>query len=323
MKQRIIFANIGWMAHYRGITDNDMIVGGGSYDPNDKHEVYNFLDIEGKYYGYVQNGKTDLARIEGQEINEDHLDDVLVVWTAPNKKSGGRYIVGWYKHATVFAEYMESASMERKYYSYNIIADAKDCTLVPVDSREKKVPTGNGFMGQNLVWYADGMTKNCTPVDKARVLQFKKEVLSYIENYSDKQKKKNSKIVDTDLKVKVEKSAIEYVSNHYQSLGYTILDVQKENKGWDLEASKGRSTLKIEVKGLAGNAMDFLLSKNEYEKMRASENREIYRICVVTNALTSPELTTFLKYSKNWVAEDDPTLVLQFEAKTIRATLQE
>ncbi|MGM9928415.1 MAG: protein NO VEIN domain-containing protein, partial [Bacillus sp. (in: firmicutes)] len=272
----------------------------------------------GKCYGFVENGRTNLARIEGAEIYKDHLDDVLVVWTAPNEKVGGRYIIGWYKHATVFSIPKKSSEKERKNYEYNVVADEKDCTLIPVDSRTMKIPRGIGFMGQSLVWYADGNTINCTPSDRKKVILFRNEVLSYIENYSLKQSKKN---VYADKKAEVEKRSIAYVTNYYKSLGYSIHDVQKENKGWDLEASKEGVSLKIEVKGLSGDVLDVLLSKNEYEKMNASENKEIFRLCVVTNALKSPKLTTFLKYSKNWVAVDNPTMVLQFEEKSIRATI--
>lgn len=321
--QRILFANMGWMAHYEGITDNDMIVGGGSHDPNDKHEVYNFQNLDGKCYGYVQNSKNNLSRIDDSQNCTEFIDDVLVVWTATNDQFGGRYIVGWYKNARVFANYQKIKNSRRKNYRFNIIADAKDCTLVPADSRVMNIPRGTGFMGQSLVWYADGNTANCTPTDKSRITHYKNEVISYIQNYSKTAHKKNVLKVNADAKAKVERIAIEYVAKHYQSLGFTINDVQKDNLGWDLEAKKGKSTLKIEVKGLSGNTIDVLLSKNEYEKMLLAENKEIYRLCVVTNALTTPELTTFLRYSKNWVAEDDPTMILQFSARTIEATLKD
>lgn len=321
--QRILFANIGWMIHYEGITDNDMIVGGGSYDPNDKHEVYNFQNLGGKCYGYLQNGKNNLSRIDDSQVWTDYIDDVLVVWTAPNDKVGGRYVVGWYKNARVYADYQKSTNRERKCYGYNVVADAKDCTLVPPDSRELNVPRGTGFMGQSLVWYADGKTGSCTSADKAKVTKFRNDVISYIKNYTSNKTKKKITKVDVVSKAKVEKSAIEFVTKHYQDLGYTIKDVQKDNLGWDLEATKGKLTLKIEVKGLGGNTIDFLISRNEFEKMRSSDNTEVYRICVVTNALSSPELTTFLKYSKNWVAEDDPTMILDFSERTIEARLKQ
>ena len=40
---RILFANIGWMIHYRGYNPKDQIDGGGSYRNDDKHEVYRIM----------------------------------------------------------------------------------------------------------------------------------------------------------------------------------------------------------------------------------------------------------------------------------------
>lgn len=53
-KENILFANIGWMTHYKGNTKKDQIVGGGSWSNDDKHEAFNFSPIKGKCYGYVQ-----------------------------------------------------------------------------------------------------------------------------------------------------------------------------------------------------------------------------------------------------------------------------
>ena len=40
---KILFANIGWMSHYKGVSDADMTAGGGDYQDNNKHEAYNFV----------------------------------------------------------------------------------------------------------------------------------------------------------------------------------------------------------------------------------------------------------------------------------------
>lgn len=64
---RILFANIGWMIHYRGYNPKDQIDGGGSYRNDDKHKVYNFMPIDGNCYGYVQPvkwGAINLRRID-------------------------------------------------------------------------------------------------------------------------------------------------------------------------------------------------------------------------------------------------------------------
>ena len=134
---RLLFANIGWMEHYKGNCKADMIVGGGSWDNNDKHEAFNFQDLNGSCYGYVQavRGKINLSRIDKSVSKSDAMiDKVLVVWVAKRPDSDGSYIVGWYNNATVYADYHSSKSSARNRYSYNIVAKKDDCVLLPSDS---------------------------------------------------------------------------------------------------------------------------------------------------------------------------------------------
>ena len=121
---RILFANIGWMVHYRGNNAKDQIKGGGSYRDDDKHEAFNFLSINGKCYGYVQPvrwGGINIERIE-KGCKDDKLSNVLVVWIATHPSAGGTYIVGWYKNANVFKSFQDSKNPQRNKYDYNIVA---------------------------------------------------------------------------------------------------------------------------------------------------------------------------------------------------------
>ena len=163
--ERILFANIGWMVHYRGNNSVDQIKGGGSYRDDDKHEAFNFLPIDGRCYGYVQPvrwSRINLDRIS-KESDGERLDNVLVIWIARHPKAGGTYIVGWYKNATVYADFQDSGSSLRNKYGYNIVAKESDCTLVPLDQRTFKIPRaktdGKGFLGQSNIWYADSTEK--------------------------------------------------------------------------------------------------------------------------------------------------------------------
>ena len=65
---RVLFANIGWMIHYRGYNPKDQIDGGGSYRNDDKHEVYNFI---GKT-------KTKTGQTYISEISETETTNVTV-----------------------------------------------------------------------------------------------------------------------------------------------------------------------------------------------------------------------------------------------------
>ena len=152
MSKRIVFFNIGWMKDYRGLEKGDKIVGGGSYvaKTNLGHEIYNFLPIEGKMYGFVEtknylseNGRNNLhiEKIDKQYLNMDKIEDVLVVWIATNPETKGTFVTGWYKNATVYRS--ERTDIGRQYNGEKIgyFADAKedDCVLLPVSQRTKEM----------------------------------------------------------------------------------------------------------------------------------------------------------------------------------------
>ena len=128
---RLLFANIGWMEHYKGNCDADMIVGGGDYDDKDKHEAFNFQDFRGACYGYVQtvrNAKISLSRIDNTvSKSANKISNVLVVWVASRPDSGGTYIVGWYNNATVYADYCSSNNAERTGWRYSTCLACKSC----------------------------------------------------------------------------------------------------------------------------------------------------------------------------------------------------
>ena len=117
-----------------------------------------------------------------------------------------------------------------------------------------------GFMGQSNIWYADSANE--------KVANFRLSVIHYIDNYVKPERRKTKPNIDVDAKVAVEKAAVSAVTSYYKGLGYKIHSVESENKGWDLEAYKGKAILRIEVKGLAGSQISVRLSKNEYSKKR-------------------------------------------------------
>ncbi len=111
--EKIIFFNIAWMKKYEGQTLQDVVYNGGKFVKENGfgHEVCNFLECKDGYcYGYVQ------PHVDYETINiskhfevsktDERIDNVLVVWCA-TRPEGGRCIVGWYKHATVY-RYLES-----------------------------------------------------------------------------------------------------------------------------------------------------------------------------------------------------------------------
>ena len=309
---RLLFANIGWMQHYKGNCNADMIVGGGSWDNKDKHEAFNFQDLNGLCYGYVQavGDKINLSRIDKSVSKfDDMIDKVLVVWVAKRPDSKGSYIVGWYNNATVYADYHSSNSSARNRYAYNIVAKKGDCVLLPVDLRTMSVPRattmGKGFLGQSNVWYAD--------YDSVSVQEFRDAVLDYVKKYKVK---KNTVVkyqvkVDAKARKAVEEAAIKYVTKEYQKRGYEIVSREKDNIGWDLDATNGRICLKLEVKGVASSTISVHITHNEKSKMEA--NKKHYRLCVVINAIKNPQMIVFVWDNSldKWVSEDDNSIALE------------
>lgn len=178
---RIIFFNIAWMKEYRGNeTGDDTPVFGGSYvdKTGNAHEKYNFLPVYiddsdeqyclGFYETKSHNGKDinqmHIEKIVGCELckNEESVEDVLVIYCAKHPAHSFTTVVGWYKHATVYRDYMAAEFGEGDIQNYNAIAKAKDCVLLPTSARARKpvweVPRkGNGWaygFGRANVWYA-------------------------------------------------------------------------------------------------------------------------------------------------------------------------
>ena len=168
------------------------------------HEKYNFkpehLKLkgfpEGEYcLGFMETKSTsagkrnqlNIEKIEGCSDlkNDTEVDDVLVVYCAlyPDSFDKETYVVGWYKHATVYRRYEklefdteasdnersdnESAADEKYIQLYNAIALKEDCVLLPRSQRRKtfwRVPRkkkGVAFgFGQSNVWFARGEDDN-------------------------------------------------------------------------------------------------------------------------------------------------------------------
>ena len=75
IKMRILFCNIAWMKEYRGITEEDTAVNGGSYvnETNDANEAYNFdrviFDDDKDKIPYCLGFLKQNLLMEGKKIN--------------------------------------------------------------------------------------------------------------------------------------------------------------------------------------------------------------------------------------------------------------
>lgn len=304
----MIFFNVGWMRKYKGVS-GDNIVGGGSFvqEKGYGHEIFNFLPEKNNMYGYVQpkmpHNTIKLERLGASSYSQE-IDEILVVWVAKSP-TGGVYIVGWYKNSTVYRHSQKISKKSSRYYKnenfgYYAKANISECTLLSVDARTFKIPRGSGGMGQSNVWYAD----------KNEHLDFKKKVLEYIySGVLDKlalKSKNRTKQTDPYIRQKIETAAIEATIRYYEKLGYDVNSVEKDNVGWDIEATLENNKLLIEVKGLSGSQLIVELTPNEYKKM--NKNKYQYRVSVLTNALSSQSILSIFSYSpesNRWEDEQD------------------
>lgn len=311
----LLFCNVGWMERYQGLRRADSIIGGGSYvdEHGSGHEVCNFLAHRGVVYGYVQVPGSQIA-IErlGATPEADSVGGVTVVWTA-TRPTKGTAVVGWYKNATVYRHYQEHGSPPRSHKKggidgYWITTTEANATLLSVDERTCEIPRqSKGGMGRANIWYADSPAS--APVLR-RVQSFIGGKRLVAPSGGGKRGEQ-----DQERKVAVEKAAVRVACDHFESLGYTVTSVEKDNLGWDLEARAGKSTLRIEVKGLSGNAFAVELTPNEFSVF--SSKAADYRLAVVVSALDNPALS-ICRYSAetgSWVVDGSSGSHLEIEIR--------
>ena len=189
---RILFCNIAYMNHYEGNIERDIPKGAGSWVKKhaDAHEKWNFLNVDGKCYGFVQNkGSFRIEHFEGISSTAESANDVTIIWCAPKNKDK-TVIVGWYKKATVFRDYVPTmvtpiTGIERVYFCQ---ANADDCFLLAEEERVFEIPrasvegTGHGF-GQQNYWYAE--SKFAREELIPNVMEYITEKHKYINNHND------------------------------------------------------------------------------------------------------------------------------------------
>jgi hypothetical protein len=167
MMSRIVFLNIGWMEGYDGV-NGDKPEGGGRFvrEHGWGGEIFNFRPFRGRRFGYVEARSINVDRL-GARPGSDSVRDVLAVWVATKPDSGGRRIVGWYNHATVFRKPQKAPKgadrilpEQSEPQGYFLYAAKDNCHLLPSTERTFEIPSkGPGSFGRANVWYAEGAPK--------------------------------------------------------------------------------------------------------------------------------------------------------------------
>jgi hypothetical protein len=298
------------MKNYRGKTRVDIPFGAGSFvDENeDGGEVYNFYPMGKKYYGFarIQGDKSIRLTRLGATNTDEKIDNVTVVFFAKNKLlGGGQYIVGWYKNAILFKNTQLFPKSKRNYHPwYNCMANIKDSYLVKEEDRTVFELPDDG-PGQSNVWY----------VEEYHDKKFLEQVKKYISNpksYKAKASQKRTNIrgwqQDAEQKKRVELAAMKAVEKYFISKKFAVSYRHQENLGWDMEATLGKTTLLLEVKGLSGDFYSVDLTHNEYSNTK--RNKKYYRICIVSNALNKAKQKVEIYYHQNgkWINEKNEVI---------------
>ncbi len=277
MHTPLLVFRVGYMSAYNGA---DSISGGGSHieEHGEGGEMWNFRAEGGHCYGYVMSlhfAGIDLSRIapNSQWNSNDELDGVDVVFIA-KKPSVGQVVVGWYRGATVFHKMYRKRRGKKQLddwdrLNYLCQVDAERAVLLPENLRTFEVPYapahGKGFPGHSNVWYPN---TNSEKVVQQFIAKLRKYIVSFPKSLpatkNTSQKRTGwSGTPDKDIITQIEQAAISATSAHFGKEGYKVVSVEKDNRGWDLEATKDGDCLLIEVKGHIGNVIQFELTPNE------------------------------------------------------------
>jgi hypothetical protein len=88
---------------------------------------------------------------------------------------------------------------------------------------------------------------------------------------------------DAETNAIVERAAVRKATHVLKRRGFRVRSRESERIGYDLDATRGRTELHVEVKGVSGDGMQFLITKAELAK---AESDSLFRLMVVTRALT-------------------------------------
>lgn len=333
-KPPLLVLRVGYMQRYDG---PDEISGGGEYVRRNGvgGEVFNFKQSRGKYYGYAMSRHFAGIRLDflqpgttWQRGDELHGVDVVFIARRPGH---GQVVIGWYRNATVLhKEYrirrgiIREMDQPRKYLCFT---DASQGVLLPEEQRTLVVPSAptgaKGFPGQSNVWYPELHN------DRRSVCMFVDQLRRYIESASlgapttrseTRQNGSNGRSGHPDHahNAAVEKAAVDFVSAYFEAEGYSLTSVERDCVGWDLTATKGRTTLRVEVKGMTEDTVRFELTPNEY--VRLQEHGPNYRVCIVLEALANPRMFELIPTrpgtQKPWqLVTKDRDLIVELEPR--------
>lgn len=288
----LIFFNVGWMKAYCG---EDDIFGNFKFltqqneeDNKLAHEKWNFFPCNGICYGYVPldwHDNDTPPEMNIQRVNKnatDKLEDVTVVFISKNPLDNITYIIGWYRHATLYRQLQKrprQKEVSEKNIYYAASAKVEDIVCLTESERNFEVPTAQKMgkhkgYGKSPIWY----------LDTKEIQHYRRKVEKYINEYTtpnDSEETIRRGNVDPEHNKEIEQKAINIVTTYYQDKGFSVESVEKLNWGFDLVAKKGSKLYYVEVKGNSSSQINISLSPNEYTALK--KYMANYIVASVTN----------------------------------------
>ncbi len=88
---------------------------------------------------------------------------------------------------------------------------------------------------------------------------------------------------------RVEEKALKVVERHYKSKDWHVVDVSKQKRGYDLVCRRGGAEEHVEVKGVSGRRVQFLITRNELNTWKRDGE---YVVAVVTDVFNRARIHT-------------------------------
>jgi hypothetical protein len=221
----IIVFHTAWMAEYDG--DRASLSAGGfkwAAEHGYGHEMYNFRNVDGYYYGYVPpTGALHFEDHFSVPKNTKVLESAMVVWTAPHPEQGGRAVVGVWRDAKVYrydqeptGELARRRMIGEEIAGYRCTAEAKNCVLLKPEVRPIFVPSrqprdGESWPGQQKVFY---------PKPQSKALERLNAILRDIVQWGSsgtshgKKPKRSGWLADVEKRRRIEVAAVDAVGHH-------------------------------------------------------------------------------------------------------------
>jgi hypothetical protein len=89
----------------------------------------------------------------------------------------------------------------------------------------------------------------------------------------------------------VERAAVSFVTKNYEDEGWKVESVELKKCGYDLRCTKNETEEDVEVKGVRGTGLSFIITANEVKQARDNSD---FVICIVNSALSeNPQMTRY------------------------------